>query len=64
MNVLRQVIERHFLRHLAEILPKRLDPDKIEELAQKDSSEEARKLKIKKEMGLLKSSLEALESIR
>ncbi|RYP48608.1 hypothetical protein DL768_005528 [Monosporascus sp. mg162] len=63
-NVLRQVIERHFLRHIEENIPKRLDSDKIKDLTRKDNREELRKNEIKKEIKVLESSLEALEGIR
>ncbi|KAK0648572.1 P-loop containing nucleoside triphosphate hydrolase protein [Cercophora newfieldiana] len=63
-NVLRQVVERHFLRHIDEILPKSLTEAEMERLVQKDTVEEARKMEIKKDMAVLRQSLEALEGIR
>ncbi len=63
-NVRRQVVERHFLRHLADILPDGLSPEDMEKLIQKDSVEEARKKEIKIEMEILRRSLSALEVIQ
>ncbi|KAH8883303.1 P-loop containing nucleoside triphosphate hydrolase protein [Thozetella sp. PMI_491] len=63
-NVIRQVIERHFLRRIEELVTKWLDLESIRQLTQKDLREESRKRDIKEEIHLLKSSLEALEGIR
>ncbi|KAH7303100.1 P-loop containing nucleoside triphosphate hydrolase protein [Stachybotrys elegans] len=64
INVQRQVIERHFLRHIEELVPKLQDFDDIKKLTMKDSSEEIQKQKIKKEIENLESSLDALDGIR
>ena len=60
---MRQVGERHFLRHIAKILPKGLDEDEREMLVRNDTAEEARKVDIKREIAVLEESLQVLEGI-
>jgi hypothetical protein len=61
--VVRQVVERHLLRHIAKILPKTLSKEEMEMLVKNDTFEEARKAEIKKELVVLNESLKALEGI-
>ncbi|KAK0747205.1 P-loop containing nucleoside triphosphate hydrolase protein [Schizothecium vesticola] len=63
INVVRQVGERHFLRHIAKILPKDLEESEREMLVRNNTAEEARKMEIKKEMAVLEESLAVLAGI-
>ena len=62
-NVVRQVVERHFLRHIAKILPRHLSEAEMEMLVKSDTIEEAKKAKIKREMAVLKESIGVLDGI-
>jgi hypothetical protein len=59
----RQVGERHFLRHIAKILPTNLEVNEREMLVQNNTAEEARKMEIKKEIAVLEESLTVLAGI-
>lgn len=60
INVMRQVIERHFLRHLEETIPKRLDTESVQLLVPEDSNNAIRRAEITNEIGTLESSLKVL----
>ena len=64
MNVLVQTVERHFLRHLKEIVPQKLELTEIENLAREDGVKEARRKALALEIDVLKESLRALEEIQ
>ncbi len=64
MNVLVQTVERHFLRHLKEIVPQNLELAEIEKLAREDAVKEARRKELASEIDVLKESLRALEGIQ
>ena len=63
-NVVRQVVERHLLRHIAEILPTNLNEDDMKKLVKNDTIEEAQKAEIKRKMGVLEASLKVLDGIQ
>jgi len=62
--VVRQVVERHLLRHIAEILPTNLNEDDMKKLVKNDTIEEAQKAEIKRKMGVLEASLKVLDGIQ
>ena len=63
-NVLRQAVERHFLRHIADIVPRQLTPEEIAKLTRADGAKEARRREVELEMDVLRKSLSALEDIQ
>ena len=62
--MVRQVVERHLLRHIAEILPTNLNEDDMKKLVKNDTIEEAQKAEIKRKMGVLEASLKVLDGIQ
>ena len=57
-------MERHFLRHVKEIVPQNLELAEIENLAREDGVKEARRKALASEIDVLKESVRALEEIQ
>jgi len=53
ITVFRQAVERHFLRHIAEIVLKQLGAPDIKKVTREDGVKEAKRLEIVREMEIL-----------
>lgn len=62
MNVLVQVIERHFMRHLYTIVPE-ISEKEMREMVKADEREERVKVKIIADIGTFGTSLSLLDTI-
>lgn len=59
-----QVVQRHFLRNITDVIPEKLSVEEIESLTHEEGVDEARKKEVKAEIGELERLLAALKGIR
>lgn len=63
MNVLKQVEERHFLRHLATIVPLHLDINRVKAFVLENRINEQKRKRLESELNNYKISLSLLEEL-